>query len=141
MQVRLKKIFSLIRQSLGGSQGFSLIEVMATILILAVTGLAIARSTIVSYRIMHRNERNAIALQLALQAMEEYATLSPVTLSASNDRSEPLVIYNNMKFARTSTVTVNGDNSRTVSIVVTPVDSELGGAATLTNTFPLWGTM
>ena len=120
---------------------FSLLEVMAAILLLSITTLGITRSTILSYRTGLRNERNGIALQLALQKMEDMAGVNPVTLSDANDAVETPLVIENLRFNRVTNVTVNGDNSRTVSVVVNSNKPELGGHAELENTFALWGTM
>lgn len=123
------------------ASGFALVEVLVAIALLAITALSVARSTIIAYNTMARNEYRAAAVQLAKEKLEELAAQSPVTLNDAQDQLETNVTFGKMKFSRTTNVTVNNDNSRTISVTVTGLNSQLGGTVTLQDSFALWGTM
>lgn len=123
-----------------GIRAFSLLEVLAAILLLSITSLGVARSTIISYKTMLREEHQAAALQLARLKLEELAAQSPITLNDANSSVETNVAFGAMKFNRTTVVLVNADNSRTITVNVMNTNPALGGHATLTDTFALWGT-
>ena len=119
--------------------GFSLIEVLVSISILAVVGLAVATSTIRSYVFLKQSTRSSLASQLALDKIEMLATVDPTTLTAANNSTEPSVNRNGVTFSRSTVITVNSDGSRTATVTVLPL-SGTGGRATFTTTFAQWGT-
>lgn len=121
-------------------KGFSLIEVLVGFSILSVVALNITYSSILSYKITKRNIRNSIASQLAHERMEDLAAVSPANLGDTYDETESDLEVENISFTRVTEVTVNADNSRSVTVTVTANAEELGGAAEVSNTFALWGT-
>ncbi len=120
-------------------RGLSLIESLVAITILAVLGLSITYNTIYSYRITLRNIRYSVAAQLALERIEQLAARDPIGISSDNNENESLMRNGNMEFVRTTVVTINADNSRTVRVDVVAADESLGGRSSLSNTFALWG--
>jgi type II secretory pathway pseudopilin PulG len=122
------------------AEGFAVVEVLVGIAILAIAALSLAYSMVTSIRLTRRAERQSVASQLAFRKLEEMAAVSPITLSSANNLSESSLVVNAMTYSRSTTVTVNVDGSRTATVVVTPANTSLGTAVTLTSTFALWGT-
>lgn len=122
------------------AEGFAVVEVLVGIAILAIAALSLAYSMVTSIRLTRRAERQSVASQLAFRKLEEMAAVSPITLSSANNLSESSLVVNAMTYSRSTTVTVNADGSRTATVVVTPANTSLGTAVTLTSTFALWGT-
>lgn len=118
--------------------GFSLVEALIAMLVLSVLALGMAHSTILAYKIEKRNLRNSVAQELAVRKMEELAAINPAFLDG-NDSASETVTSDGIPYTRTTSVTVNDDNSRTVTISVAGARAELGGTATIANTFALWG--
>ena len=119
--------------------GFSILEVLAAIVLLSIVGLNVTYGTIISLRMLKRSMRTSLATELAAQRMEELAALDPSTLNDSYDLVETGLISDNVSFSRTTEVTVNSDKSVTVDISVVGEHSTLGGRAALSNTFAYWG--
>lgn len=119
-------------------RGFSIVEVLVSISILAVVGLSIASSTINSYVFLKRSFRSSLASQLALDKLELLATVNPDTLTTANNSTETNLKRDSVTFTRTTTITVNADNSRTVSVSVSSTSGS-GGKASFTTTLPQWG--
>lgn len=119
--------------------GFSIMEVMVAVVILALVGLASAKNSIMSMSTFKRSMRNSIAMQLAVEKLEELGSVNPTTLDNSDDSTEANVVEDNITFTRVTQVTQNADESRTVTVTVNANDADLGGTYEVTNTFPLWG--
>lgn len=88
---------------------------------------------------MKRNIRNSVAAQLALDKIEMLSSTDPSTLDSSDNQTESPLVSKNISFKRVTTITVNDDNSRTVTVEVTNLKNILGGHAIFTNRFSLWG--
>jgi len=121
-------------------KGMSLLESLAAISILSVVGLSLTYSTIASYKLTHRNIRNSVAAQLALERMEEMAARNPSTLSSADNELEEAVYVDNMSFSRNTEIEVNVDGSRTIFVDVETNNESLGGRSSVVNTFALWGS-
>ena len=121
--------------------GFSIMEVMVAIVLLAFIGLASARNSIMSMSTLKRSIRNSIATQLAIEKIEELGSVDPTTLDSTDNSSETGITQDNISFSRTTTILVNADLSRSVTVVVAPNDENLGGSYTATSRFPLWGNV
>ena len=121
--------------------GFTIMEVLVAIVLLAFIGLASARNSIMSMTTLKRSIRNSIATQLAIEKIEELGAVDPTTLDAGDNSTEASIIQDNIEYSRATTVVVNSDQSRSVTVVVTPNDTQLGGSYTTTSRFPLWGNV
>ena len=121
-----------------GEGAFSMLEILVSISLLAVVGLAVATSTIRAYVFLKQSMRSSLASQLALDKIEMLATVNPSTLTTANGGTEPSLLQDGVTFSRITTITVNADGSRTASVVVTSL-TRTGGRATFTTTFPQWG--
>ena len=120
-------------------KGFSVIEVLVALVILSIVGLAAARNSIMSMVVLKRSIRTSVATQLAIEKLEELGSIDPVSLDSTDNSNETNLLVDKMQFTRTATITVNADGSRSVSVVVTISDAQLGGTHTASSRFPLWG--
>ena len=125
--------------SSSGEKGFFLMEVLVVICLFAILGLSIAQSNQTAVRMRGMAVHDSVAMQLAMESLENYASLDPATLNADDNYSDQ-VTRSGIKFQRTLTVNVNSDTSRTISVAVTGLNSALGGSANVSGTFALWGS-
>lgn len=121
-------------------KGFSLIETLVALTILATVGLSLSYSMITAIRASRRAERNSVASQLAFRKMEELAQVNPNNLSNANDLTESALTVNGIAYTRVTNVTVNADGSRTVDITASPKNDRYGSPVTYRSSFFLWGT-
>jgi type II secretion system protein I len=121
-------------------KGFSLVEVLVSMAILAIMSLAVMKNSTGALRFSKFIESNHVASTLAISKMEEFAAINAVNLTSSLNETEDEVEWpgHNITFTRTSTIVVNSDNSRTVNIVVTSNHGILPTSVTFANTFALW---
>jgi type II secretory pathway pseudopilin PulG len=120
-------------------RGVYLIETLVTIGLFGVLGLALANSLVASVRMRARADHNSVAMQLALQELERYAAIDPSTLTAANGFTA-VRTQGKMSFNVTVAVAVNADTTRTVTVNATDVNTVVHGKASVSNTFPLWGS-
>lgn len=118
--------------------GFTLLETMVAIALFSIVALGIAYNSITSYRSAKLAVRHSIASQLALAKIESLQAVDPATLDATDNSSESGLQHNNISFARSVAITVNADESRTVTVNVQTEDSA-ADAVTFSHTFALWG--
>jgi Tfp pilus assembly protein PilV len=120
--------------------GLTMIEVLVALMLLSITSLSIAVATISAIKQTRRSERNSYATHLAFRKLEELASIDPSNLTDSYDASESNLTVDSISYTRTTDVTVNADNSRTVSVTVAPVNASRGKTVTYQSTFALWGS-
>lgn len=133
-------LFQRTRRKLADDEGgVSLIEVMASILISSIIALGILKSAIAANNTSARSIRDNIAMQLAIEKMEEFSRTDPSTLDDGDDLSESGVTRDTYSFARISDVTIEADGTRTVNITVTSDATKTGSSVTIENSFALWG--
>lgn len=120
--------------------GFSLLEALVALTILATVGLSLSYSMITAIKTSRRAERNSVASQLAFRKMEELAQVNPNNLSNANDLREPSLKVNGIAYTRVTDVTVNPDGSRTVDVTVSPKNDRYGSPVSYRSSFFLWGT-
>lgn len=120
--------------------GFSIIEVIVSILIIAVMSLGILSNILMALRSDKLIEVNQAAYNLALSKVEQLAAIKPSQLDASDNQSETGVTVSgmNVTFARTTQVTVNADNSRTIQVDVSSERAKIDTSVSYTTTFAVW---
>jgi type II secretory pathway pseudopilin PulG len=120
--------------------GFCIIEVLVGILLIAIIAMGVTSSTIAALKFAKFTEANHIASSLAISKMEELAALSAGDLTTSLSGTEDDVTWpdTNLTFTRVTTITVNSDNSRHVSISVSSDNSPIPTTATFASTFAVW---
>lgn len=121
-------------------EGFSIIEVVVSIMIIASMSLGILSNILMALHSDKLVEVNQAAYNLALSKVEQFAAIKPSQLDASDDQSETGVAVSgmNITFARSAQVTVNADNSRTIQVDVSSERSNLATSVSYTTTFAVW---
>lgn len=120
------------------NHGFGLLEILVSIVIMGLISLGLAYSMATSFKVSNRTVHHAVAAQLAQETMEDYFSIDPQSLDDTDDFTDT-VTYDGDSYTRTVDITVNTDRSRTVEISIIGVNSLLGGSATVSNSFALWG--
>lgn len=124
---------------LNDDQGFSLVEILVAISFSAIVSLGLLKAMLLSQGLGNKTVHESLAMQLALEQMETFASVDPSTFSDSMDDEEDAVLRSGYSFRRVTDITVNSDRSRSVNVVVA---SNYPGAeveVTVENTFALWG--
>lgn len=99
--------------------------------------LGIAQSMKMSFDTSKRSARESYAHDLATQKLEELLSISAVNVTTANNGTESLYSHG-VSYTRVTTVVVNADSSRTITVAVTGVLG-LAGNATVSATVSLWG--
>ncbi len=115
-------------------------EVMVGMSIAAILSLAIANNTITSLRTAHRTEAHHAASRLASDKLEELAAIDSIVLDDTYDLTENSVSYPgiNATFTRVTDVTINADDTRSISVTVTSNNALLSAEVEFETTFALW---
>lgn len=121
-------------------EGFSIIEVIISIVIIAIMSLGILTNILMALRSDKLIEVNQAAYNLALSKVEQFAAIQPSQLDASDNSTENAVAVSgmNITFTRVSQITVNADNSRTIQVDVSSDNSTLDTSVSYTTTFAVW---
>src|SRR3990167_7562709 len=101
------------------TEGLSLIETVFGIFFIALLGIALGYSQILSLQTTSKSNNVSAASQLALEKLEEFAAQDPEALSSADNETESDVEHGSMSFTRTSTITIESDRSRTATVTVT----------------------
>ena len=120
--------------------GSSLVEVLVAVSIFALIGLSATRSAMSSIRYQKNVEVSNIARNLAISKAE---TLSGVridllTTASGGTESDLSVPGHTIKFTRSTTVSVNSDGSRTISVVITSSSPLLLSPVSYSTRFAPW---
>lgn len=121
-------------------RGFLMIELMLVIVLLALFGLSLLRANIMTLTSRGTAELQSLAAQLAAEAVEEYAGIDPINLDNADDRDD-VVVRRNHRFARSINVTVNSDQSRTVSVDITSLNPRFRASVNYSSRFAMWGSL
>ncbi len=102
-------------------RGFSIIEILVSLLIAGVMSMGIVRSVSTALQTSKITEFNHIANSLASTKIEELATIPVPDLDSSFNATETNVSWPHFgcSFTRQTTVVVNADESRSVTVNVT----------------------
>lgn len=138
IETKIQFILPRERFNSAGTAGFTLIEVLVAIVLVAIVSLTTTYSTINAYALYSHSTRSSFARQLAFTAMEELAARDPLTLSAADGSVNSNVTVGNASYTRTIAIAVNSDGSRTATVTV--VNNRTSTiSAQFSNTFALWG--
>lgn len=115
-------------------------EVMVSIVLLAIVGLANTGSLITGLQANKRTEVTNHLHNLAISKIEEFAGIDVIQIDASDSTTENNLTTagTNLTFTRITNVVVNADGSRTVSVTVTCNSDRFNGQASYTSTFALF---
>lgn len=122
-------------------QGFGIIEVLFSMAILGILSLALVESTAFSFRVSKKMYRDSLATKLAASKLEEYSLYDPSSYDESDSGQEIVMAAPNVNLMVDTTIVVNADLSRTVSVQVTPPSGVLGGTSSMQTTFFLRGNL
>jgi type IV pilus assembly protein PilV len=103
--------------SLSGDQGFTLIEIMITLVILSISLIALAGMQVSAIRGNAYSKRLTTAVAIAEQAIEQ---LKSGTYAAIQSQSAAQVTQSGLNFTRQVTVTDNSpmNNTKTVAVIL-----------------------
>src|SRR5690606_15219646 len=120
-----------------GQAGFSVVEVMFCVVLLGIVALGLSNASVIAIRANNISAHNSIAAQLAIERLEEFASSDPAFIVADTTLSETSIVRDGRAFDRTTSIIINPDRSRTVTVTVDSVALEDGGRTTISNTFAL----
>ena len=112
-------------------------EAIVAISLVALVILSHARAQILNLETYNRNRRNALAMQVAVDLMEQYSAKKLDDLSGSSNFTGTNYLFNGVRFTRALSITKGSDASVYISVTVTPTNSGHSGSATLTKTLAL----
>ena len=121
------------------SRGSSLLELLVAISLFSIVGISLIRSSTVSHNSLARSSRDSQLMQIALDTLESYYTIDPISLDNSDDMSDT-ISKDSLIFNRAVDITVNSDGSRTVTVNVSRARSAIPSSETISNTFALQGS-
>lgn len=113
--------------------GSSMVELLVAISLFGIVALGLGNSIGFSNRIQAKTNSNSVAMQIALEQLEDYAKLDPLTLQTSSVTST--FARNTTTYNETVSITVNSDKSRTVSVTVTDNNKVIKSSATVKGTY------
>jgi prepilin-type N-terminal cleavage/methylation domain-containing protein len=123
----------------GGNQaGFSLTEVLVSMLLASIVALSLSKGTSVGYTILSDSRRTASARQIAASKVEELTLSDPATLSAQSYTES--VTQNGYTFSRTVTIALNSDGSASVTVSASSGGSGAPALATVTARLTSWSS-
>lgn len=121
--------------------GFSLIEVLAAMLIISVISIGVHTSTVGALYTAKKTEINHAATSLVISKVEELSAIETKDLTAADGGTESNVAwpaYTNLDFTRVTTIVVNADQSRTVTVSVSSNSTYIPTTVEFTTTFAVW---
>ena len=120
--------------------GVSMLEILVIIILLTITAAGITTGVRTSLMTTKLTEYNHIASSLAVSKMEELASVNVSFLDNSYNANETAVTWpgSNETFTRVTSVVVNADDSRTLTVQVTANNEKLGTTVEFSNTLALW---
>ena len=120
--------------------GVGLMEILVAIILLSVVALGMTLNLSTSLRIGKITEAHFAASTLASGHLEELSAVDTANLDASYNEVDTVVTFPNLAFDfyRTTTVVINADNSRTVSVSVNSGNAALPTTVTFSTTLALW---
>lgn len=120
--------------------GFGVIELLFGILIISIAGVAVMSDIVTSYQNGVRFELNYAAHALAVSKAEYFSAANIASIDSSNNSVETGLSTPGVKttFSRTTSITVNADNSRTINIVVANETGAIDTSVDYETTFSTW---
>ena len=120
--------------------GITLMEVLVAIVLLAIMAAAGISNLIVALKTAKYTEVNFAANSLAISKVEEISAIDVGSLDASYNEVESEVVWSDLSltFTRTTTIEVNGDDSRTVDVSVVSNSPDVATNVNFSTTLALW---
>lgn len=124
----IKELKILTSRNLEEEKGLGILEVIFSIVIISLVMASMTKNMMIAMKIFKQRDVSEAAFDLAVDRVEHLSVQNAVELSDSNDEVESnltsATLSSNMKFTRTTNITVNADNSRTVDVTVTSNSSK-----------------
>lgn len=122
------------------NRGFTLVEVLVSVTLLSIMGLAVANTASYSLRAHKYAEVANVAKNLAVSKAEELSGVRIDLLTDAYDGTETnlAVTGHTMLFTRVTNVTVNSDGSRTIDVTVSSSSTALLQPAFYSTTYAPW---
>src|SRR6185312_10253045 len=115
-------------------RGTSMFELMVALTLFSIVALALCGSTGFAYRVQAKTNGSSVAMQIALETLESYVKLDPLTLSAVTNSSST-VSRGTTTYTQVVNITVNTDNSRTINVAVTDDDPVIKSSVSIQGTY------
>lgn len=121
-------------------RGITMIEVLVSIVLTAIASLGITSSLRVSMHVAKLTEVHQAASSIAGSRMEALSAIDFIELDSSYNESNVIVTVPGLaiNFQRSTTISINPDQSRRVEITVNSTNALLPSAVNFTSTFALW---
>ena len=119
-------------------RGVALFEALVSIVLFAIIGLGFTKSLIFGYKMRHRMIHRSTALQVASDEMERQTRLRANNLVAGTTTTT--VSKSNMQFQQVVTISSVAAGGFDVSVVVTDLNSQIGGSIQLQNKLVPYGS-
>lgn len=136
----MSNVYRRLRRERAGQAGLSLLEVLAAIIFTGIVSMAIQSSVVLALRTEKTTEVHFAASVLASDRMEQLLAIDAIDLDNSYDEVDTAVQWGdlNMDFLRTTTVTINADDSRTVEVNVVSGNNAFPVEVEFSSTMALW---
>lgn len=120
--------------------GFGLVEALVAMVLLAIVSISLQLGFTTSLAVAKMTEVHNAASSIAAGRIESIAALDPANITTSFNESNTAVTWPGLElsFQRSTTVVVNADNSRTVTVQVASVSENLPASVEFTTTFAVW---
>lgn len=120
--------------------GFGLMEILVAMVLLSLVALGMTLNLSTSLRIGKITEAHFAASVLASGHLEELSAIDAADLDSSYNEVDTVVTFPNlsMDFLRDTTVVINPDDSRTVTVTVDSAHDGLPTSVTFSTTLALW---
>lgn len=128
-----------LRDRLATKRGMALVEVLVSIGLFSVLGLAFTKSAIVGYKLRQRMIHRAAAIQIASDEMERQARLRAINLTAGTTTTT--VTKGSMRFQQVVTITAAAASGFDVVVTVTDLNTKINGSVQLQNTLVPYGSL
>lgn len=117
---------------------FSILEAIVALSLFLIFALSVSKNVQMVIWARGKTVRQALAIQIVNDRVEEFAALNPLSLDDNDDSSE-LVTRNGLSFERETDVTVLPNGSRELFVRVESTNLVYPASAELSTVFSLWG--
>lgn len=126
--------------SVRSERGTGIMEILVSMVLLAIAGMGVTMSMSTAMKTAKYTEYNHIASSLAVSKLELLAAVNVNFLTTAQAGTESAVAWPNssVTFRRVTTVVVNADNSRSVTVSVSPNDANYAMTVSFSNQYALW---
>lgn len=138
----LKQFFSGNRyaaRAAANENGALLIDTLFAIALYSVLALNLSLTGALMIKTRNRSVYNSVAMQLAMEKMEELSALNPELLTNDTDESETIAV-GQRHFIRQVDITVLPEGPREAEVTVSAENEDIDVSVSLNSSFALWGT-